>query len=69
MEAATAARLLEGLETARKEVGRHVRAGDLPAGKGLQTLVAPLRGLLETPRMIVYRAETRPATALAPRPS
>ena len=65
-EVETAARRLEGLETARREAGRYLRAGDLPADERLQALAEPLRGLLDAVRMIAYRAETRLAAAVAP---
>ena len=65
-EVETAQRRLEGLETARREVGHYLRAGDLPEDERLKALAEPLRDLLDAVRMIAYRAETRLAAALAP---
>ena len=62
----TADRHLEGLRTARRESGRKMRAGDLSEEDRLQALTTPLRDLFDALRMIVYRAETRLAAALAP---
>ena len=62
----TADRHLEGLRTARRESGRKMRAGDLSAEDRLQALTTPMRDLFDALRMIVYRAETRLAAALAP---
>ena len=62
----TADRHLEGLRTARRESGRKMRAGDLSAEDRLQALTTPMRDLFDALRMIVCRAETRLAAALAP---
>ena len=62
----TADRHLEELRTARTESGRKMRAGDLSEEDRLQALTTPMRDLFDALRMIVYRAETRLAAALAP---
>ena len=68
LQAETAAieRRITGLELAKSDVQEHVRAGDLSPEERLQALPAPLRNLLDTLRMIAYRAETAMAGAVAP---
>ena len=65
-EVAAIERRITGLELARSDVQEHVRAGDLSPEERLQALPAPLRNLLDTLRMIAYRAETAMAGAVAP---
>ena len=48
------------------EVAHWVRAGDPTEEERLQTLTKPMRGPLDTVRMIADRAKTRPAAAIAP---
>ena len=65
-EVAAVEQQIRGLELARSDVQQHVRAGDLSPEERLQALPAPLRNLLDTLRMIAYRAETAMAGAVAP---
>lgn len=55
-----------GLDYARRSVPQHIRADELSQDERLQALPAPLRQLLHTLRMLVYRAETAMAVVLAP---
>ena len=59
-------RTIEGLVKARQTAEHHVQAGQLSQAERLQALPAPLRLLMDTLRMIAYRAETAMATAVAP---
>jgi hypothetical protein len=58
--------LVQGFELARKATDEHMRAGDLSEPEKLQALPAPLRQLMQTLRMLAYRAETCMAAELAP---
>ena len=53
-------------ELARKATGEHMRAGESSEPEKLQALPAPMRQLMQTLRMLAYRAETGMAAALAP---
>ena len=53
-------------EFARKRAPEPMRAGDLTAEQKLRALPAPLRQCHGTLRMIVYRAESQMAVAVAP---
>ena len=59
-------RTIAGLVLARKRTDEHVRAGDLSEAERLQSLSELLRRLMDTLRMIVYRAETAMTAAVAP---
>ena len=59
-------KLVEGFVLARQVTDKHMRAGALPEEEKLQALPAPLRQLMQTLRMLAYRAETAMAAALAP---
>ncbi len=59
-------KLVEGFVLARQVADKHMRAGALPEEEKLQALPAPLRQLMQTLRMLAYRAETAMAAALAP---
>ena len=59
-------RTIAGLVLARKKTDEHVQAGDLSEAQRLQALSAPLRRLMDTLRMIAYRAETAMTAAVAP---
>ena len=50
---------LEALKEQRKDLPRHVRAGDLPENQRLDALPVARRLFLDVIRMICYRAETR----------
>lgn len=56
-------RTIAGLVLARKKTAEHVRAGDLSEADRLQAL---LRRLMDTLRMIAYRAETAMPVAVEP---
>ena len=58
-------RTIEGLVRARLKADTHLRAGDLSEAERLQALPEPMRLLMDTLRMIAYRAETLMATAVA----
>ena len=58
-------RTIAGLVLARKKTDEHVQAGDLSEAQRLQALSAPLRRLMDTLRMIAYRAETAMTAAVA----
>ena len=58
-------RTIAGLVLARQKTDEHVRAGDLSEAGHLQALSAPLRRLMDTLRMIAYRAETAMTAAVA----
>ena len=60
-------RTIEGLVKARQTADHHVQAGQLSQAERLQALPAPLRLLMDTLRMIAYRAETAMATAVGPK--
>ena len=51
---------------ARQAAAQHMLAGELSPEEKLQALPAPLRQLMQTLRMLAYRAETDMAAALAP---
>jgi len=57
---------VEGFVLARKVTDQHMRAGELSEPEKLQALPEPLRQLMQTLRMLAYRAETCMAAALAP---
>ena len=57
---------IEGLVRARQTAAHHVQAGELSEAERLQVLPRALRLLMDTLRMIAYRAETAMATAVAP---
>ena len=57
---------IEGLVRARQTAAHHVQAGQLSEAERLQALPRALRLLMDTLRMIAYRAETAMATAVAP---
>ena len=57
---------VEGLALARKVADEHMLAGELSAPEKLQALPTALRDLMQTLRMLAYRAETSMAAALAP---
>ena len=59
-------RAIEGLVRARQTAAHHVQAGELSEAERLQALPQPLRLLMDTLRMLAYRAETAMATAVAP---
>ena len=59
-------KLVEGFVLARKVTDQHMRAGELSEPEKLQALPEPLRQLMQTLRMLAYRAETCMAAALAP---
>ena len=59
-------KLVEGFELARKVTDQHMLAGELSEPEKLQALPEPLRQLMQTLRMLAYRAETCMAAALAP---
>ena len=58
--------LVKGFELARQVTDEHMRAGELSEPERLQALPAPLRQLMQTLRMLAYRAETCMAAELAP---
>ena len=57
---------IQGLLLARKVTDQHILAGELSPEARLQALPQPLRLLLDTLRMLAYRAETAMTTAVAP---
>ena len=57
---------IQGLLLARKVTDQHILAGKLSPEARLQALPQPLRLLLDTLRMLAYRAETAMTTAVAP---
>ncbi len=57
---------IQGLVLARKVTDQHMLAGELSPEARLQALPQPLRLLLDTLRMLAYRAETAMTTAVAP---
>ena len=57
---------IAGLQRARKSTDSHILAGELPPEIRLAALPAARRCLLDTLRLICYRAETLTATLLAP---
>ena len=57
---------IAGLQRARKSTDSHILAGELPHEIRLAALPAARRCLLDTLRLICYRAETLTATLLAP---
>ena len=59
-------KLVEGFELARQATDEHMLAGELSESEKLQALPAPMRQLMQTLRMLAYRAETAMAAALAP---
>ena len=59
-------RWIEGLEHAARHADEHVPAGELSPEERLMALPEPLRNLLDSLRMIAYRAETAMAVAVAP---
>ena len=59
-------RAIAGLVPARQTADQHVRACELSEAERLQALPQPLRRLMDTLRLIAYRAETAMATAVAP---
>ena len=59
-------RCIEGLEHAARHADEHVPAGELSPEERLMALPEPLRNLLDSLRMIAYRAETAMAVAVAP---
>ena len=59
-------RWIEGLEHAARHADEHVPAGELSPEERLMALPVPLRNLLDSLRMIAYRAETAMAVAVAP---
>ena len=59
-------KLVEGFVLARKVTDQHMRAGELSEPEKLQALPEPLRQMMQTLRMLAYRAETCMAAALAP---
>ena len=58
--------LVKGFELARQATDEHMLAGELSEPEKLQALPAALRQLMQTLRMLAYRAETCMAAALAP---
>lgn len=58
--------LVQGFELARQATDEHMLAGELSEPEKLQALPAPMRQLMQTLRMLAYRAETCMAAALAP---
>ena len=59
---------IQGLLLARKVTDQHILAGELSPEARLQALPQPLRLLLDTLRLLAYRAETAMTTAVAPAP-
>ncbi len=57
---------IQGLLLARKVTDQHILAGELSPEARLQALPQPLRLLLDTLRLLAYRAETAMTTAVAP---
>jgi len=57
---------LNGTEDCRKRTPRHVLAGELPRELRYQALAKPMRYLMDTLRMLTYRAELDLARQLAP---
>ena len=57
---------VEGFAVALQVTDKHMPAGELSDEEKLQTLPAPLRLLMQTLRMLAYRAETAMAASLAP---
>ncbi len=57
---------LDGAERHRGWTPKHVLAGELPEGLRYQALPRPMRYLMDTLRMLAYRAELRLAEQLAP---
>ncbi|MCY4595314.1 MAG: hypothetical protein OXC19_11035 [Bryobacterales bacterium] len=49
---------VEGFVLARKVTDQHMRAGELSEPEKLQALPEPLRQLMQTLRLLAYRAET-----------
>ncbi len=58
--------LVQGFELARQATDEHMLAGELSEPEKLQALPAPMRQLMQTLRMLAYRAETCMAAVLAP---
>ncbi len=57
---------MQGFELARQATDEHMLAGELSEPEKLQALPAPMRQLMQTLRMLAYRAETCMAAVLAP---
>ena len=57
---------LNGTEDCRKRTPRHVLAGELPKDLRYQALAKPMRYLMDTLRMLAYRAKLDLARQLAP---
>ncbi len=57
---------LNGFDDCRKRTPRHEQAGELPQDMCNQALAKPMRYLMDTLRMLAYRAELELARQLAP---
>jgi len=50
--------VIEALKMKRKETPRHIKVLDLPEDEKFKQLSAPVKHLVDTLKMIAYRAET-----------